>query len=67
MQGIRLMQFTPSWIHCVFAYRIPRRYKKVSRILLLIRGIVMWVLWIERNDTAFNVIFWPQEQVFHRM
>lgn len=27
----------------------------------------MWVLWIERNDAAFNGIFWEQEQVFHRM
>nr|PNR48411.1 hypothetical protein PHYPA_012887 [Physcomitrium patens] len=64
-QEIRLTQFTPSWIHCVFAFRTPKRFKKASRLWLLIRGIIMWVIWIERNDDAFNGVFWPKEQVFH--
>lgn len=58
----RPRQFYPSWKHCIFACRIPRRFREVSRLWLLLRGVVTWTLWIERNDAAFNGILWPQEK-----
>lgn len=56
IQSQRLTRFSASRKHCVFACRIPRRFKKASRFWLLLRGIIMWVLRIERNDAAFNGI-----------
>lgn len=38
--GIPLLQFSPTWKHCIFTHRTPRRFKKVSRLWLLLRSTV---------------------------
>lgn len=52
-----------NWKHGIFAYRMSWRYKKVSRIWLLMRGSIMWALWKERNDAAFSNTFWDIEKL----
>lgn len=57
-------QFHPSWKHCLFAYRILRRFKTKSRFWLLLRGVIIWTIWIERNDAAFNGVHWAEEKLY---
>jgi hypothetical protein len=52
-----------TWKHGIFSHRMPRKYKKVSRLWVLLRGIVLWLLWSERNEAAFNEVPWSPEQV----
>lgn len=33
-----------TWKHNIFAYRTPRRLKPVSRLWLLLRGVIIWNL-----------------------
>lgn len=33
-----------TWKHNIFAYRTPRRLKPVSRLWLLMRGVIIWTL-----------------------
>jgi hypothetical protein len=47
----------------IFGHRIPWHYKKVSRIWLLMRGTIMWILWLERLDASYNKVFWHPEKV----
>jgi hypothetical protein len=49
--------------HAIFGHRIPWRFKPVSRLWLLMRGIIMWLLWIERLDASFNMMFWHHEKM----
>jgi hypothetical protein len=47
----------------IFGHRIPRRYKNVSRLWLLMRGIIMWNLWLETCDVVFNHTRWHEEKM----
>jgi hypothetical protein len=47
----------------IFGHRIPRRFKKVSRIWLLLRGTILWLLWLERLDASYNKIVWHPEKL----
>nr|PNR35195.1 hypothetical protein PHYPA_023094 [Physcomitrium patens] len=29
------------------------------------KGIVIWVLWVEKNYATFNETLWSQKQVYH--
>jgi hypothetical protein len=49
--------------HGIFGHRIPRRFKPVSRLWLLLRGVIMWLLWLERLDASYNNIHWNQEKL----
>jgi hypothetical protein len=49
--------------HGIFGHKIPCRLKLVSRLWLLIRGRIMWLLWIERLDTSYNRVFWHREKM----
>jgi hypothetical protein len=49
--------------HGILGHRIPRRFKPVSRLWLLMRGVVMWLLWLERLDASYNNIRWHQEKL----
>lgn len=63
LQEIRPRTLSLTWKNGILAHRIPRRYKKVSRIWLLLRGIIMWTLWKERNDAAFGGIHWNVDKL----
>ena len=43
-----------DWQHGIFVKNIPSTQRKLSRALLLLRGIMLWSTWIERNDLTFN-------------
>jgi hypothetical protein len=47
----------------IFAHKIPRRFRKISRIWLLLRGTAMWNLWKERNDAAFTGSHWHVDKL----
>ena len=36
----------------VFAYTAPWKFAKVSRVWMLIRGIIMWLIWKEPLDES---------------
>jgi hypothetical protein len=40
--------------HGIFGHRIPRRFKPVSRLWLLMRGVIMWLFWLKRLDASYN-------------
>jgi hypothetical protein len=62
-QSLDTLNLPITWKHGIFSHRMPRRYKKVSRLWVLLRGIVIWLLWIERNEAAFDGVFWSPEQL----
>lgn len=61
------IQFLPSWKPYILAYKIPRRLRKVSRLWLLQRGTITWLLWIKRNDAIFNELYWPPQKMGNRV
>jgi hypothetical protein len=34
---------------------------------MAIRGIVIWLLWMERNDAVFNDLRWTKDKLFHKI
>lgn len=47
----------------IFGHRIPRRFKPVSRLWVMMCGVIMWLLWLERNDATFNNTRWHSEKM----
>lgn len=41
-------------INGISGKKIPTSIGKYSRNLLLLRGITLWAIWVERNDRIFN-------------
>lgn len=54
-----------TWKQGIFSSQIPRKFNHVKRIWLEIRTVVLWSLWLERNDRAFNNITWSMERMRH--
>ncbi|PTQ44839.1 hypothetical protein MARPO_0018s0030 [Marchantia polymorpha] len=44
---------------CVLGKPLPLHLQKVSRSWTLIRGTVLWILWIQRNPFNFHNHRWP--------
>lgn len=53
----------PRMKSAIFAARMPRKLYKIRRIWLLLRGIVLWSIWLARNDMVFNRQKWPSQQL----
>ena len=51
----------------VLGERIPKKFCKQVKIKHLLRGITLWTIWIERNDTVFNHEQWHESKVKHRI
>lgn len=51
----------------IFSARLPHRYKRVSYIWASLRGVVLWTLWISRNDAVFNGIMWTDEKLYQKI
>jgi hypothetical protein len=62
-EGANLDPIVLTWKQGIFAHRIPRRFKSISRIWLLLRGVVMWNLWKEHNDAAFAGTHWHVDKL----
>jgi hypothetical protein len=56
-----------NWKQGIFYDRIPQRFDRVKKIWMVVRGTIVWQLWLERNDVAFNHIRWPREKLIQRI
>ena len=42
------------WKQTMFGERIPKKFGMMIKIWHLLRGITLWIIWIEGNDKVFN-------------
>ena len=56
--------FKVTWKHGIFAHRLPQRFKYISRIWLLMRGTILWHIWQERNEAAYDGIHWRRAKLY---
>jgi hypothetical protein len=49
--------------HNIFTIKELRKFKGVKGLWSLLRGIILWVLWIERNDLVFNGEWWHAQKI----
>lgn len=54
-----------NWKQGLFNDRLPRRFQPVQAIWELLRGVILWTLWIEPNDLVFNGSKWHQHKALH--
>jgi hypothetical protein len=40
--------------HVISSFRLPRRFQDVSRIWQTLRSVILWTMWIARNNVVFN-------------
>ena len=66
-QGPRLQKLTINWKQGIFGHRLPNRFKLVSRVWLLNRGVVLWHIWEERNEAAFDGRHWHPAKLYHKL
>lgn len=58
-------QFT--WKQAIFSARILRRFRSFGFIWASIRGVVLWTLWLSRNDMVFNGIEWQDNKIYQKI
>jgi len=56
-----------TWKQGIFSDHIPRKFDSVSRVWEAVRTVVLWMLWIERNDAAFNGTHWRSAKLQQRI
>jgi hypothetical protein len=56
-----------NWKQGIFSNCIPHHFDKVKKIWMVVRGIVVWLLWLEYNDIVFNDIRWPRENILRKV
>jgi hypothetical protein len=56
-----------TWKQGIFSDRIPCRFDRVKKVWMALRGIVLWQLWLERNDAVFNGTRWPKMKMLQRI
>ena len=56
-----------SWKQALFGERIPKRYGKMIKIWHMLRGIILWNIWIERNNRVFNQEQWHVSKAKQRI
>lgn len=56
-----------TWRQVIFSIPIPLEFNPVKRVWLEIRMVVIWSLWIQRNDKAFNDQVWTTERLLHHI
>lgn len=49
--------------HNIFTIKELRKFKRVKGLWSLLKGITLWVLWIERNDLVFNGEWWHVQKI----
>ena len=66
--GVRMGNYDCfNWKQALFGERIPKRYDKIIKVWHLLRGIILWTIWIERNDKVFNQEQWHVSKVKQRI
>ena len=58
---------TFNWKQAMFGKRIPKKFSKTIQIWHLLRGITLWIIWIERIDKVFNHVEWHEAKLKHRI
>jgi len=53
-----------TWKQGILSRRIPHKFDTMSDIWMVVRTVILWMLWIERNDLAFNAIRWRPDKLF---
>jgi hypothetical protein len=48
---------------CLTNKRLPNNLKNFSYLWSLLWGVVLWYIWIERNDLVFNDIRWHNSKL----
>ena len=66
-QGPRLQKLLINWKQGIFGHRLPNRFKRISRIWLFMRGIVIWHIWEQRNEAAFDGRQWHPAKLYHKL
>jgi len=56
-----------NWKQGIFSTRIPKKFDKYSRVWVGLRTVILWALWTERNDAAFNNIYWHPNKLLQRV
>jgi hypothetical protein len=55
-----------SFDQCIFAKDVRFRLNSVKRIWFYLKGIILWCIWLPRNDVVFNRTFWSEPTIqFH--
>ena len=66
-QSRRSQNLTINWKQSIFGHRLPSRFKRISRVWLFLRGVVLWHIWEQRNEAAFDGCHWHPAKLFHKM
>ena len=66
-QGPWLQKLTINWKQGIFRHRLPNRFKLVSRVWLLICGVVIWHIWEQCNEAAFDGRHWHPAKLYHKL
>lgn len=56
-----------NWKQTIFSARIPRKFRGLGFIWAALKGVVMWTIWISRNDRVFNGIVWPEAKLYQKV
>jgi hypothetical protein len=48
---------------CIFAKDVRFRLNSVKKIWFLLRSIILWYIWLDRNDVVFNKTFWIELRI----
>lgn len=52
-----------NWKQALLGGRVPKQFVKKLKILHLLWGITLWMIWIERNDRVFNHEQWHESKM----
>jgi hypothetical protein len=56
-----------TWKQGIFSEKIPRKFDKINGLWMAIRTVILWSLWMERNDAAFNNVKWTHIKLIQRI
>ena len=66
-QGLRIQKISINWKQSIFGHRLPNRFKILSRVWLFIQGVVLWDIWEQRNEAAFDGRHWHPAKLYHKL
>ena len=56
-----------SWQQCILGAPLPAHLRAVNDMWALIRGSIIWCIWLRRNAAVFANNHWPPEVLENRM
>ena len=62
--GVRMGNYdTFNRKQVLFGERMPKKKGKMIKVWHLLRGTLLWTIWIEGNDKVFNQEHWHKSKV----